>query len=95
MEHQSLVNDCINVLHEKNIEPVHRLRLEVQLCKLKQLLLQRDLDSATGDHFTVSLLAISHNLASFEGEVCSASFEEVNRELQRIADVVAGWAEPR
>lgn len=91
----TLVNECISVLQEKKIKPIHKLRFEVQLIKLKDLLLQRDLDDVTADHFIVSLLAFSRNITVLEGdEISSAAFEEMNRELQRIADVVAGWATP-
>lgn len=75
--------------------PIHKLRFEVKLCKLKRLLLEHQLDNATGDHFIVSLLAVTRSIATREEDgIPPAAFDEVNRELQRIIDVVAGWAAP-
>lgn len=92
----SLVNECLKLLREKDINTIQKLRIDVQLIQLKGLLLVRDMNDAEVDSFMVSLLAVCRNIAKLDKvESASAAFEEVTRGLQSLIDSMAGEAGPR
>lgn len=83
----SLVNECLDLLREKDIDPIHALRIDVQLIRLKGLLLVQEMDEAEADSFMVTLRGICRKIANIgRGEGASAVSEEVIRDLQQLID---------
>lgn len=83
----SLVNECLKLLREKEIDPIQKLRIDVQLIQLKGLLLVGEMDDAAADSFMVSLLAVCRNISKLDGGAsASAAFDEVTGGLQRLID---------
>lgn len=86
-----LVNECLSLLRDRDINAIQKLRIDVQLIKLKGLLLVREMDEDAADSFMVNMLAICRKTAKLDGgEGHSAVFAEVTHELERIIDDVAG-----
>lgn len=85
----NLVNECLNLLRDRDIALAQKLRIDVQLIQLKGLLLVREMDEDTADCFMVSLLAICRKISKLDGgEGASVAFTEVTSELQRIIETL-------
>lgn len=89
----ALVDECLKLLREKNINPNQKLRIDLQLIQLKALVLVRDMDEAEADSFMVTLLAVCRNISEVDGGAsASAAFDEVRIGLQRIINDLAKGA---